>query len=240
MKVKIHDKHKNNIKLNISKYSEAVNLYQIEELANSTFNTNTYSYYSTGSMNMNAMYNNENDFNKIQLIPKILVPVGNIDTKTTLINDLTIDFPLCISPTAMHKLCHPDGEIETAKASTQLNTLMCLSTICSISLTKIAPYAKNKWMQLYILKDLKKCEKMINMIEKSGYTGLVITVDTPVAGIRDIENIYKFTGDNNIQSVKTDKQNETNIVKVESKLGQYLNTFFNEVNYNILSILLIF
>jgi (S)-2-hydroxy-acid oxidase len=230
MKLKIHEKHKDNIKLKISNYKEAVNIYQIEDLANQTFNTNTYSYYSSGSFNMQSMVENVTDFETIKLLPKILVDVSSVDPSTELLGE-KISIPVCFAPTALHKLCHPNGEVETALAANEVESLLCLSSISSVSLTKVAPNAKRKWMQLYIMKDLKKTELFIKMVERSGYTALVVTVDAPAMGIRDIENIYKFKGPEKETSENHDATNTSKgKKKVESGMGEFFSSTFNDVS----------
>ena len=44
----------------------------------------------------------------------ILKDVSNIDMSTTILGE-RVEFPICIAPTAMQKMAHPDGELATAK-----------------------------------------------------------------------------------------------------------------------------
>jgi (S)-2-hydroxy-acid oxidase len=46
----------------------------------------------------------------------VLRDVSTIDMSTTILGE-KIDFPVCVAPTAMQKMAHPDGEIATAKGS---------------------------------------------------------------------------------------------------------------------------
>jgi len=46
----------------------------------------------------------------------MMVDVSNINMKTTLLGH-EVSFPICVAPTGMHKLAHPDGELATAKGS---------------------------------------------------------------------------------------------------------------------------
>ena len=52
----------------------------------------------------------------LRLRPKVLVDVSNISLRTTILGS-AIDFPICIAPTAQHKLAHPLGETATAKGN---------------------------------------------------------------------------------------------------------------------------
>jgi (S)-2-hydroxy-acid oxidase len=46
----------------------------------------------------------------------VLRDVSTIDMSTTILGE-KIDFPICVAPTALQKLAHPDGEIATVKGS---------------------------------------------------------------------------------------------------------------------------
>ena len=51
---------------------------------------------------------------RLRLRPRVLQDVSNINMSTTILGN-KIDFPVCVAPTALHKLAHPDGEVATAK-----------------------------------------------------------------------------------------------------------------------------
>ena len=51
---------------------------------------------------------------RLRLRPRVLRDVSNINMSTTILGN-KIDFPVCVAPTALHKLAHPDGEVATAK-----------------------------------------------------------------------------------------------------------------------------
>lgn len=220
MKLKVHPNHKQEFERNIEDFNDAVNIYEIKDLAERKMTTHAYAYYSTGSCNMQTLNENETDFERIKILPKVLVNVGEIDSSANFFGS-KVDVPILFAPTALHKLAHFNGEIETAMASSEANTVLCLSSISSVSLTQIAPHAKNKWMQLYIFKDLERTKKHIELIEKNGFTTLVVTVDTPVMGIRDSENMNKFTD----ERVKIDPPKHSK--KVESGIGNFFNQTYN-------------
>lgn len=63
--------------------------------------------------------------------------------------------PLGLSPSAMHCLAHPDGEIATSRAAARMGVAMCLSSYSTTSLEQVAAQGKgNPYMlQMCILKD---------------------------------------------------------------------------------------
>ena len=51
---------------------------------------------------------------RYRLRPRVLRDVSNVDMRTQLLGK-HVDFPIGVSPTALHCLAHPDGELATAK-----------------------------------------------------------------------------------------------------------------------------
>ena len=74
---------------------------------------------------MITLRENREAFSRIRLMPKILVDVSKIDTSTTVLGE-RIASPICIAPTAMQKMAHPEGECATSKAACRHKTLMTL------------------------------------------------------------------------------------------------------------------
>ena len=221
MKVKYHSRFNKELNEPIKEYKEAINTYQIEDLANRTYSKQAYVYYNSGAMNHESYIENEKAFKRYKILPKCLVKVSDIDISTELLGE-KISVPICIAPTAMHNLCHFRGEVETAIAANELDTIMCLSTMTSCSMGDVAKTLNKKWKQLYMLKDLNAAEKTIKMIESYGYTTIVLTVDAPSMGIRDLENKGKFDGPAQRLQSKNTKQ-------VESGMGQFFGRTFNSV-----------
>lgn len=68
----------------------------------------------------------------------------------------------------------------------------------TLSTTKIEDVAEAtpgsiKWFQLYIYKDRKLTETIIERAENSGFKALVLTVDAPLFGLRRADLRNKFT-----------------------------------------------
>lgn len=103
--------------------------------------------------------------------------------------------PIGISPTAMQRMAHPDGECANARAAEKEGLIFTLSTISTSSIEEVAAAAPNcvKWFQLYIYKDRSVSENLIRRAENSGFKALVLTVDTPGFGQRYANMRNKFT-----------------------------------------------
>lgn len=65
---------------------------------------------------MITLRENREAFSRLRLLPKVLVDVTKVDTTTTVLGE-RVSSPICIAPTAMQKMAHPDGECATSKAA---------------------------------------------------------------------------------------------------------------------------
>jgi len=87
---------------------------------------------------------------------------------------------------AFQQLAHPNGEAEMAKATGDMGTIYCLSTISNIPMETVVASTKGKvWFQLYVDRDRTRALDLVARAEEVGCTALVVTVDTPVIGNRE-------------------------------------------------------
>lgn len=89
--------------------------------------------------------------------------------------------PVGISPTALQKLAHQDGELATARAAEKAQVIYIQSTMSTYSIEEVAQAAPKaiKWFQLYIYKERNVSESLIRRAEASNYKAIVLTVDIP-------------------------------------------------------------
>lgn len=149
-----------------------------------------FDYIDGGAEDELAMRRSVSAFDGLQLAPQALVDVGRIDTATRLLGR-TIAYPLMLSPTGLTGLFHRHGEPAVAAAASALGLPYCLSTLGT---TNIESFAKAqtapKLLQLYIFKDRGLTDELIQRAAATGYDGLVLTIDTVIAGkrLRDMRN----------------------------------------------------
>lgn len=111
-------------------------------------------YYNHGAMDMITLRENEEAYNRYCILPRVLRNVSNLDTSTTIFGQ-KVTFPLGFSPSAMHKLAHPIGEIGTSKAAANMGIAMCLSSYATASLEEVIAESKgNPYMiQMCVVKN---------------------------------------------------------------------------------------
>src|SRR5437879_6032923 len=81
---------------------------------------------------------------------------------------------------------HPGGEVAAAAAAEEAGLAYTLSTISGHKLENVRAASKGPvWYQLYLVGGREVAEAAIDRARRAGFSALVITVDTPVAGLRE-------------------------------------------------------
>ncbi len=95
---------------------QPVNLAEFERYAKHSLPRNAHDYYASGSNDMITLRENRAAYSRLRILPRILIDVSKINIKTTILGD-AVDSPICVAPTAMQQMAHPDGECATSKAA---------------------------------------------------------------------------------------------------------------------------
>lgn len=136
---------------------------------------------------------NRQAYDSLRLLPRAMTDMHGASAKTRLLG-LDMNFPIVIAPMAYHRLAHPDGELATATAASLTGTWMTVSTQASVSLEQIAATAKTPlWFQLYFQPRPQDTLALVRRAENAGYRALVLTVDAPINGVRNMEQRAGFT-----------------------------------------------
>eukprot|EP01038_Epipyxis_sp_PR26KG_P009045 gene9045-12195_t len=171
-----------------------VNLAEYERYAKNVLPRNAHDYYASGANDMITLRENRAAYTRLRLLPRVLIDVSKIDTKTTILG-CPVSSPICLAPTAMQKMAWPEGECATAKAAARHHTLMTLSSWSTIPLEEVASAAPAgfRWFQLYVYKDRVVTLDLVKRAEKAGYLAFAVTVDTPVLGRREADIKNRFS-----------------------------------------------
>lgn len=170
-----------------------ITVKDFEQLAETFMTENAKNYINSGSNHQGALKSNEDMFRMVKVNPRVLVDVSRTCTKARFLGKPT-KIPIGISPTAMHKLVHPLGEINTVKAAQSWETIMTLSTLTTTSIPDVARAGRDcrKVYQLYITKNREITKALVKMAEEEGFEALALTIDAPVLGKREADNRNNF------------------------------------------------
>jgi len=152
-----------------------------------------FHYIDGGSDDEVTLKRNTDSFSKCDLVPNILASVGEPDLSTEVLGS-KIDMPLFLSPVAMQRLFHHDGDKASARAAEKFGTFYSMSTMATSSIEEIANTASGpKMFQIYIHKTQGLTDNLIDRCKSSGFNAMCLTVDTIVAGNRERDHKWGFT-----------------------------------------------
>lgn len=92
-----------------------INSHDFELVASKTANKKTWAFYSSAATDLLTRAANKSCFDRIWFRPRVLRNVRAVDTRTKILGG-DYKLPLFVSPAAMAKLIHPDGECAIARA----------------------------------------------------------------------------------------------------------------------------
>jgi isopentenyl diphosphate isomerase/L-lactate dehydrogenase-like FMN-dependent dehydrogenase len=165
---------------------ELINTRDWERAARAVLDPGVYGYYAGGAGDEHTLRDNRRAFRRWRLRPRMLVDVSGCSTGSTVLG-APVSFPVLVAPTALHRLAHPDGEGATARAAARAGTVMCLSTIATMTPAEVAAAAPGgrRWFQVYVFRDRGVTRSFVAQAEENGYEALVLTVDAPRFGHRE-------------------------------------------------------
>ena len=173
--------------------SECYNIEDFRKLAKKNLPSPIFHYIDGGADDETTLKRNTESFAKCDLVPNILASVGEPDLSVKVFGQ-KIDMPLFLSPTAMQRLYHHDGDKASARAAEKFGTFYSMSTMATSSIEEISDISDGpKLFQLYIHKDQALTDNLIDRCKSSGFKGLCLTVDTVVAGNRERDHRTGFT-----------------------------------------------
>jgi L-lactate dehydrogenase (cytochrome) len=151
-------------------------------------------HYIDGAADDEVTYRrNTEAFERCDLVPNVLTGVEHIDMSTTVMG-LKLDMPFFLSPTALQRLFHPDGERAVGAAAEKFGTLFGISSLGTVSIEEVgATISTPKIFQLYVHKDKGLTRGMIDRCKASNFDALALTVDTIVGGNRERDLHTGFT-----------------------------------------------
>ena len=152
-----------------------------------------FDYIDGGAEAETTLGENCRAFDRIALRPRSAVAVPHVDISATVLNT-RLDVPFILAPIGSSRLFYPHAEEYAARAAGAAGTIYTLSTLSGTRLEDVKKATRGAaWYQLYLVGGRDVATAAIERARTAGYSALVVTIDTPVAGMRerDIRNGMK-------------------------------------------------
>jgi L-lactate dehydrogenase (cytochrome) len=155
-----------------------INANDFEEIAQRTVSKKTWAFYSSADTDCLTRDRNKSFFGRIWFRPRLLRDIRNV------------------SPAAMARLIHPQGEKDIARGCIANRVPQVISTNASFPIEEImasTPRGANHpfFFQLYVNKDRSKSELLLKHVRSLGVDTVFVTIDGPTQGKREADERVK-------------------------------------------------
>src|SRR5579863_6674315 len=144
-----------------------------------------FDYLDGGAEGEVTLRENCRVFEDITFRPRHAVALADCSFRTRVLG-LDLSLPFMLAPVGYSRLMHPGGEVAAARAAGNAGTAYILSTISGHRMEDVRAASSGPvFYQMYIIGGRAAAEGMIDRARKAGFSALVITIDTPVSGMRE-------------------------------------------------------
>jgi L-lactate dehydrogenase (cytochrome) len=144
-----------------------------------------FDYLDGGAEGEVTLHENCRVYEDLTFRPRHAVAFDHCNLRTRVLGfDLAL--PFLLAPVGYSRLMHPVGEVGAARAAGQAGTAYILSTISGHKLEDVKAASTGPvFYQLYLMGGRGAAEASIERARIAGFSALVVTIDTPVSGIRE-------------------------------------------------------
>jgi len=144
-----------------------------------------FDYIDGGAEGEITLRENVRAYEDISFHPKSAVVTPAPDLRTRVLGT-DISLPIILAPVGSSRMFWPKGEAVAAGVAGEVGTIYCLSTLSGMRLEEVKAATKGPaWYQVYLCGGRDVAAKTIQCAKDAGYSALVLTIDTAVAGMRE-------------------------------------------------------
>src|SRR5918911_363131 len=166
-------------------FPRVINIHDFRRLARKRLPSVVFAYIDGGAEDEVTLRENVAAFGDITFRPRQCVAVPSCDLRTTVLGE-TFELPCLLAPVGFCRMFYPKGELHAARAANAAGTAYILSTFSGTRLEEVRAAAPGPlWYQLYVPGGRAVAEATIARARDAGYSTLVVTIDTPVSGMRE-------------------------------------------------------
>lgn len=162
-----------------------VSIADLRRLARRRLPRMVFDYIDGGAEDERTLRANEAAFAELTWRPRSAVVHPQVDLRTTVLGH-ELSMPVILAPVGSSRMFWPRGESEAAAAAGAAGTVYTLSTLSGTRLEEVREASAGPcWYQLYLCGGRDVGLAAVARAKAHGYSALVVTIDTPVAGMRE-------------------------------------------------------
>jgi (S)-mandelate dehydrogenase len=165
--------------------NQVVSIEDLRQIARRRLPRAIFDFFDGGAEDEVTLRENRAAFERVRLLPKVLVNVAKVDLGTELFG-VRATLPLAIAPTGGISAGRAGAELALARAAKAFGVPFTLATPAAFTIERVAEEVGGRlWFQLYAVREHEFREKLIGRAAKAGYEAMLVTVDLPVSGKRE-------------------------------------------------------
>src|SRR5919204_2181120 len=165
--------------------SRLVSIEDLRHVARRRLPRAIFDFFDGGAEDEVTLRENRAAFERVRLLPKVLVNVANVDMSTELFG-VRSTLPLAIAPTGGISAGRAAAELILPRAAKAPAVPFTLATPAAFTIEWVAEEVGGRlWFQLYAVREHEFREKLIARARDAGYEAMLVTVDLPVSGKRE-------------------------------------------------------
>ena len=179
-----------------------INIEDLRRAAKRRLPRVVFDYIDGGAEDERTLRANCHAFEEVTFRPRCAVATPACDLRVSVLGR-SLSMPLILAPVGSSRLMYPRGEEAAASAAGAAGIAYTLSTLSGCRLEDVAAASKGLlWYQLYLVGGRDCALSAIERAKAAGFSALVVTIDTAVAGMRerDLRNGAKELLSGNLRS----------------------------------------
>jgi (S)-mandelate dehydrogenase len=169
----------------MAELERAVNIEDLRRIARRRLPRAIFDFFDGGAEDETTLRDNRAAFERVRLLPRVLVNVSKVDTRVSLFGRETT-VPLAIAPTGGISAGRYGAELILARAAKAWGVPFTMATPSAFTIERVAQEVGGRlWFQLYCVRDLEFRAQLVRRAKDAGYEAILVTVDLPVSGKRE-------------------------------------------------------
>ena len=166
-------------------FPRVINIEDLRRLARRRLPAVVFAYIDGGAEDEITLRANCDAFRDVTFRPRQCVAVPQCDLRATVLGT-TLEVPFMLAPVGFCRMFYPRGDVVAARQANIGGTGYILSTFSGTRLEEVREGTGGPlWYQLYVPGGRTVAEATIARARAAGYSALVVTIDTPVSGMRE-------------------------------------------------------
>src|SRR6266542_677390 len=162
-----------------------INIEDLRRAAKRRLPRVVFDYIDGGAEDEQTLRANCHAFEGVTFRPRCAVATPACDLRVSVLG-ASLSMPLILAPVGSSRLMYPRGEEAAASAAGAAGIAYALSTLSGCRLEDVAAASEGPlWYQLYLVGGRECALPAIERAKAAGFSALVVTIDTAVAGMRE-------------------------------------------------------